>query len=276
MKTLLVPCDFSKTALEAFKFAIAMAKVIKGKIVVLHVIDLPMTYDSAFDGQSILVDPALYKAIADDARKRFGKLKLKHAKGFTNVSFVTEQGPVTPMIRQYMDIHKPDVVIMGTNGASGIKEFFVGSNTEKIVRFSKVPVFAIRKSREVSTVKNIVFPTTLQLNQRDFVKRLQELQRLFGAKLHILYVNTPSNFVGDGELNDYVKHYQLTNYTLNMRSNRHEQDGIIAFVNERKADMIAMATHARKGLSHFVSGSIAEDVVNHINCPVWTYALKKS
>ncbi|HEY5918523.1 MAG TPA: universal stress protein [Chryseolinea sp.] len=39
---------------------------------------------------------------------------------------------------------------------------------------------------------------------------------------------------------------------------------------------MAMGTHGRKGISHIISGSLAEDVVNHIDCPVWTYAIKKA
>lgn len=276
MKKILVPCDYSQPSIEAFKFAVSLAKAIKGEITVLKVLDLPNIYDTNFGGPSYAFDPAMLQAIIDDSQKQFDRLVRRHAKDFTNVTFATEQGPVTAMIRQYTDIKKPDVVVMGTHGATGAKEFFVGSNTEKIVRFSKVPVFAIRKAVAISSVKNILFPTSLQLNQGDFVKKLKELQDLFSAKLHILYVNTPAHFVSEEELVEYVKHYTLTNYTLNLRSNRHEQDGIMAFAKGKKVDMIAMSTHARKGLAHLVSGSIAEDVVNHIDCPIWTYAIKKA
>lgn len=101
------------------------------------------------------------------------------------------------------------------------------------------------------------------------------LQEFFGAKLHILFLNTPFNFIRDNELKDYASRHNFTNFTLNLRQDRYEPDGIISFVQEIKADMLAMATHGRKGLSHFITGSITEDVVNHIECPVWTYALKK-
>ena len=38
---------------------------------------------------------------------------------------------------------------------------------------------------------------------------------------------------------------------------------------------IAMGTHARKGLSHLLKGSVTEDVVNHVDCPIWTYVIKQ-
>ena len=119
---------------------------------------------------------------------------------------------------------------------------------------------------------------SIQLNQLDFVNRVKELQAFFGATLHILLVNTPYNFKrtkDDKELlEEYAKHYKLENYTLNVYDDYYAEDGIINFTHNIKADMIAMGTHARKGLAHLFIGSVAEEVVNHVDCPIWTYSLK--
>jgi hypothetical protein len=183
------------------------------------------------------------------------------------------------MIRQQIDLQKYDLVVMGTHGATGLKEYFVGSNTEKIVRFSTVPVFSIRKSIVVEKVKNMVFATTLDLNQNDLIKKVTQLQEFFSAMLHILVVNTPNNFRRDKELREalenYALHYKLSNYTLNMRNDAFEMDGILSFALETKSDIIAMATHGHRGLFHLLAGSIAEDVVNHGTCPIWTYSIHK-
>ena len=168
---------------------------------------------------------------------------------------------------------------MGTHGASGWKEYFIGSNTEKIVRFSTAPVLAIRKSFELHQIKNIALPITLQLNQEEFVKRVKELQSFFSAKLHLLLVNTPYNLRRTADemklMEEFANNNKITNYTLNIRNDFYEHDGIINFAHEIKADMIAMATHGRRGLAHLVAGSVTEDVVNHVDCPIWTYAVKK-
>ncbi len=276
MKKILVPCDFSEPALEAFQFAIDVAAHSGGKVIVLKVIDLPIVpYGASIDMPIYNFNPSLLKDLEMDARKSYEKMVKKFGKGSVNISFSVVHGPTSAMIRDYIDEKKIDLVVMGTHGATGAHEFFVGSNTEKTVRFSKVPVFAIRKATAVSSIKNIVFPTSLELNQTDFVKKLKSLQEFFDATLHVLYLNTPFNFIREAELKDYAKHYKLTNCTLNIRNDRYEPDGIISFVKEIKADMLAMATHGRKGLSHFIYGSLTEDVVNHIECPIWTCVIKK-
>jgi nucleotide-binding universal stress UspA family protein len=275
MKKILVPCDFSEPAIEAFQFAVDVASHSGGKVIVLKVIDLPIsTYGASIDMPIYNYNPSLIKDLEIEATKSYEKMFKKFGKGADNISFVMVHGPTSPMIRDYIEEKKIDLVIMGTHGATGMQEFFVGSNTEKIVRFSKAPVFAIRKAIPVSSIKNIVFPTSLELNQTEFIKKVKALQEFFDATLHVLFLNTPFNFIREAELKDYAKHYKLTHCTLNIRNERYEPDGIISFVKEMKADMLAMGTHKRKGLSHFINGSVTEDVVNHIECPVWTARIK--
>jgi hypothetical protein len=166
---------------------------------------------------------------------------------------------------------------MGTHGASGVKEFFIGSNTEKIVRTAGVPVMSIKKQIKLSSIKNIVYPTTGDMDHEELITGVKTLQNFFKATLHVLYVNTPSSFRRDLEikpqLKAFAKRFMLKDYTLNVWNDYSEEEGLKNFVYETKADLVAMATHGRRGLNHLMSGSIAEDAVNHINCPIWTYKI---
>ena len=54
-----------------------------------------------------------------------------------------------------------------------------------------------------------------------------------------------------------------------------EEEGIVQFANSINADLIAMGTHGRKGLSHMMSGSMTENVANHGKSLIWTYVMKK-
>ena len=91
----------------------------------------------------------------------------------------------------------------------------------------------------------------------------------------MLYVNTPSSFRRDSlttnAMKDFAKRYMLKNYTLNIYNDLDQESGVRNFVESINANMVAMSTHGRKGLNHFLSGSIAEDIVNHLEAPIWTY-----
>ena len=280
MKKILVPCDFSDTAIHAFKLAVEIAAKSKAEVMVLHAIEFMPAYETAFVAQPYAFDSSGAEEMQHEAEKNFEVMMAKCGDASLPIKFVTEHGSVTNTIRKFIDTQEADLVVMGTHGANGLKEFLIGSNTEKIVRYSHVPVLALKSPTSISSIQNIVFPTLPDLHQVNFVLKLKQLQQFLNAKLHILYVNTPIHLTPEKDirraLEDYATHYQLSNYTLNMINGATEESGIINFTREINADMIAMATHSRKAFAHFISGSIAEDVVNHVDCPIWTYTLKTS
>ncbi len=171
-----------------------------------------------------------------------------------------------------------DIVIMGSHGASGLREYFIGSNAEKIIRKSPVPV-VVTKDYYEGPIKNIVFPNSLEEeNQAELVARVKELQKFFKAHLHLVWINTPLNFSSDAvthqRLETFAKHFALKDYSINIYNHSNEEEGIIQFTKSVKGDIIAMGTHGRKGITHLLNGSIAEDVANHTDSLIWTYTMK--
>jgi nucleotide-binding universal stress UspA family protein len=107
---------------------------------------------------------------------------------------------------------------------------------------------------------------------------VKALQSFLKARLHILYINVPSNFTPDHytekRLVEFARQNELKNCSIHIYNDIDEESGIINFSSKFKNKIIAMSTHGRKGINHLMSGSIAEDVVNHIDCPIWTLAEK--
>jgi K+-sensing histidine kinase KdpD len=138
-----------------------------------------------------------------------------------------------------------------------------------------VPVISIPKSAKVNSIKNIVFSNSLREENEKLTLGVKALQDFFKATLHIVFINTPGFFKRDhetiGRLHTYAKRYMFKNFKIHVYNDIDEQEGTLNFANEVGADMIAMGTHGRRGLAHLFTGSIAEDVVNHVQCPMWTY-----
>lgn len=276
MKKILVPCDFSREAVEAYKFAVELAELTDLEVEVVNMIDLP-TFVAGFDVQPYTYDPSLRKELSEASLKDFNNMKTIVG-GSPRVKFKIVFDNVFRGVRELVEKNDFELVVMGTKGTSGVDEMLFGSNTEKVVRFSNVPVIAIRKAPKVSTIKTIVFPNDLGLDQAELVKRIQDLQSFFGAQIHLLWINTPARFVPDSEIegmmNEFILHYGLENYRMVIKNDINEETGIRRYSREINSDMIAMATNGRRGLAHLFYGSIAEDVVNHIDCPIWTFATR--
>lgn len=278
MKNILVPIDFSEQSVSAFRFALDIAAKSNAQVALLHIISLPILHDSPVSIGGLrkpLIDE--FKEIAHQNLSRLiDRFYRERTKIKTHVVIGNH---IHHIIINHIKKESFDLVVMGTKGASGMREWMIGSNTEKMVRTSPVPVLSVKQYMSVSTIKNIVFPTALDTtNQEELVMKLKALQNLFQATLHIVWINTSSGFKSHSEirqqLEDFTERHMLRDFTINVFNYTNEETGIVEFTNQIKGDLIAMGTHGLKGLAHVVAGSIAEDVVNHVRHPVWTFCTR--
>lgn len=275
MKKILVPTDFSKQAENALKVAAQLAKKHKSEIYLLHMLELPLNLvDQANKKGSSLPESLFFMKLA---HKRFEEVMassyLKGIKVYETVLFQNTFEGITEVGEK----NNVDLIIMGSHGASGFKEMFIGSNTEKVVRTSKTPVLVIKNEHEKFAIKNFVFASDFSSEiKKPFLEAL-----IFAgsvkAKLHLVFINTATNFLTTLEANEvmenFIKDTGITNYTLNIYNDTSVEKGVLNFAQSIDADLIGMATHGRKGLAHFFNGSVSEDLVNHAKRPVITFKI---
>ena len=283
MKSILCPTDFSEQANHAVEAGFYLAKKFKSKLHLFHVIESETEADfnvgGASGGGGSSMDDIFFLKLIERTRQRMDELVSTPGLEEIDVTSEIKVGKPSKLIFEEIGSDKFDMVIMGTKGVSGLQEILVGSNTEKVVRLSKVPVLSVKDLVEESTFKDIVYATSLKEEEFQVIKQIKEIQEAFGAKLHLVRINTPNNFQTDWlthkQMETYAKEFNLENYTFNIFSDPIEEDGIILFAEEINAGMIAMATRGRTGFQHLLSGSIAEDVVNHAKRPVLTINIAK-
>lgn len=170
-----------------------------------------------------------------------------------------------------------NLIVMGTQGISGLDEVMVGSNTEKVIRNASCPVVTLKKAVDLDSIDDIVFAISYFGENGYLADQLKEIQELFKAKVHLVTINTPGNFLVErnvaNSLNEFIEEHQIEDYTINIYSDITEEEGIVHFAEDQNADAIAMATHGRTGISHLLTGSLSEDIANHSLLPVITFPL---
>ncbi|MFC2126340.1 universal stress protein [Bacteroidota bacterium] len=288
MKKILVPTDFSEQAGFALDFAIQIANSGIAEIILLTVVDYPGGMSSVWGGGVNViggaeppmenVDEIFANNLIEKAKEDLDSIvNSKKVSGVTIIPKVQIGNPYISISEEIEDSHI-DLVIIGSKGSAGLEEILIGSNTEKVVRHAKCPVLTIKRQRNIEEIEDIVFASNFEGDQSFVVNELKKIQKLLMGKLHLVKINTPNNFEASRPTTELMKgfaeKYNLDNYTLNIYNDFIEEDGIIYFAQDIDADMIALATHGRSGLMHLLSGSIAEDIVNHAKRPVWTCRLK--
>ncbi|OJJ15693.1 hypothetical protein BKI52_38070 [marine bacterium AO1-C] len=280
MKKVLVPTDFSDQAGNALRVANKIAHKSGCEVILMTVIEPTKAITGSKDMSNIedSIEQKYVKYLVENAEGRMQKLVNEIEFANTNCTTRVEIGNIYKAITDMAMKENIDMIIMGTQGASGLDEILIGSNTEKIVRNAVCPVLTVRNTPEDFTGDNIVFATNLKEEQIPSIDKLQGFQKLFDAHIHLLYVITPASFNTTREINqlkdNFVEKAGLDNYTFHVYSEANEESGILHFTEDFGADIIAVATHQRKGWRHFFSGSIAENIVNHSKKPVLAFNMK--
>lgn len=281
MKKILVPTDFSKEATYALELATEIAEKTRAELHLLHVMEIPYgsysvmgefiptsSFENVFQVQLIkqtkgqldgLVDSLVERGIAAVGHFVFGNTFSHIHKTITNQDM--------------------DLVVMGSKGASGLSEFFIGSNTEKVIRHASSPVLTVKGPTSLKDIQSLVYATDCTQEQEQLVEPVQNLQELLGLQLYLIRVITPYNFLVKStameQLNNFAEDHQFKNFILSTIEAEFAEEGILAFAEHNKIDMVALGTHGRTGLAHLFGGSVSESVANHANIPIWTLKMQE-
>jgi nucleotide-binding universal stress UspA family protein len=173
--------------------------------------------------------------------------------------------------------HHADLVVMGSHGASGFHEMFVGSNAEKVVRNSEIPVLVIKKEETNFKVDTLTFASDFSNEIKKPFEKVVNFANYFDAHINLLHVITPNNFnttrATEEKVKNFIEEFNFTNYSTHIYNDINVEKGILHFSKDSKSDVIAVCTHGRKGISHFLNGSISEDLVNHAKRPVVAFKI---
>jgi nucleotide-binding universal stress UspA family protein len=274
MKRILVPTDFSDHAENALKAAAIIAKKNKCEIFLLHLLELPNNMNDSITGANSTPEVMLFIKKANETLQKIKEQPyLKGIPIYASVQFERAFSGVLSFTKK----NKIDLIIMGSHGTSGIEEILIGSNTEKVVRLSEIPVLVLKKDVGELKFKNFVFASDFSKEAKKPFKKMIEFVKIFDANIFLVMICTPNSFkttlTAEKVMGAFVADFDLPNYSTHLFNDANIESGIINFSKNIDADLIGLCTHGRTGLAHFFNGSISEDLVNHTTRPVITFKI---
>ncbi len=274
MKKILVPVDFSNYSEYALEVAAKIARSKQAEIIVLHMMGLSEAVLTKDESQEFL-EAQYYMKLA---KKRFTTfLNRPYLKGIPLREMV-QNYKVFSEINQVAKEQNVELIIMGSHGVTdGIKDIFVGSNTEKVVRTSEIPVLVIKKQIPDFEIDRIVMAWHFKDENVTTYRKAKRFADLFSAELHLVYINLPAyNFLSSSQIEEKMNSFMQNtgiDQKVEVYCDYSVEKGILKYADKMKADVVAIATHGRRGLHHFLVGSIGEDLANHSHLPVVTFKM---
>lgn len=273
MKRILVPIDFSEPAEHALEVAATIAKAQGGVIVVLHMLGLSeamLTKNETYEYEEA-------KYYMDLPRKRFATFLDRPYLKNIKVQQIVQNFKIFKELNKVAQEQQIDLIVMGSYGASGLNEFFVGSNTEKVVRTADVPVLVVKTRHKHFKVHKILFACDFTDATILAFARVKAFAANLSAKLTLIYVNTPyDRFISTTEMEARISKFFYKAGTAQQEvvifNDYNVEQGLMNYAKRDSFDILALPTRGKKPISHFLLGSrsIGEDMANHANMPVLT------
>src|SRR5690606_25408393 len=159
--------DFSKEAENALKVAAQLAKRYDGEIFLIHLLELPLTQIDALSQQSELPEAMFFMKLAN---KKFKDVLTRDYLEGIKVHDTVDFNQTFSGISKIAKEKGVDLIVMGSHGASGFKEMFIGSNTEKVVRTSDVSDPIIINAHKKVAIYDIIFASDFKMNNNNKYK----------------------------------------------------------------------------------------------------------
>jgi nucleotide-binding universal stress UspA family protein len=273
IKKILVPVDFSETSLQALKQAVLIAKTAGAAIKIIHVAQ--EVYFPAAEDAPLRNEDAINKSIFKRSVAELKKIvKQIYATDALSIDYAIKSGNVIDTVCYLAEQEKFDLIIMGTHGVSGVKEFFAGSNSYKTVRHSICPVLTIQKNTGTINFKNIILPIRLERNSRQKVDYVVELARLFNSTVIIAGYTDDTDEAKQFKVKQYVAQVEkyLTKNSITYKSKLIFASDfvkqILKLAGKSNAGLIVTMKEHDFSMDQIIKGSYSEQLVNHSTIPV--------
>lgn len=272
------PTDFSATSENAFRYACELAKKYDANLYLIHVYEKPVYSVASNGGLAVAISPEATNQLREEIQHEIEKFADKpYAVGVKLFRKLVSDVPVWKFHEQLDGTHA-DLVVMGTQGATGIIHGgLVGTNTERVIRHSPIPVLSIHKDTSYTEVKRLLFATDFQDPIEKHFDTVLKLAKGFDAEILVGVINTQANFststFAQKRFEELKAASGYSKMSLLVQNDESVEVGIRNVAIDNNVQAIAMLTHGRTGIAHLLRGSIAEDIAATLTFPLLTFKL---
>jgi nucleotide-binding universal stress UspA family protein len=278
MNTILVPTDYSNTAFNALYYACELALKNDACLILLHVYDIPMVDAN----MAMELMSSMEKEIEQQTHQDLEQLmtKINDSAGGDrfnnlNVSYEARHGFALEQIIEVAEEKGAGMIVMGTTGASGIKEYLLGSNTQKVLEHSTIPLLAVPDNARFEGIERIVYASDLRESDKPALTQLARFARQFNAVIDVLHVfqhtdEEVRNY--NNELTEWIReHIPGEQITFDSVYGTDKEEAVDRYIDDQNADILAMLTRKRNFFQRMFSSDLTKKMAYHTEIPLLAF-----
>ncbi len=271
---ILAPVNFDEVSMNALNYALDVAHSFKAKIVLLHAFspEAQMVPTNQFvPGTSLQPDPVNNQFPLNEITKQKLEKLVNEIEGFSNIDYelLHLPGIITETIKEVTAQRDIDLTVIGTKGASGLKEIFVGTTADRITRKVDTPIMVIPQSADYQPLTEInVALDFSDIGENPDFDFLINLAKSNEATLNIF------NVIQDEELDTDEHLIMLKNtlkdirYSFSTVLSKNIEKGIFAFQEETGGNLMVIFYKEHKFFDRMINQNITQELVFHSNVPL--------
>lgn len=271
---ILIPTDFSVQAEYAYLMVKKLEEKIETDIHFLHVLNVPDTV--TMDAQGEIQTCGEIDVNYVIKQKEISLRKLENLKSLygnqINVHLVL--GKTTDAILNFSNSNAFDLIVMGTKGASGIKEIVSGTEAQVIARKSQIPLLSLMCDRSDLQIENVLLVHNFTNPKKEGLTLMNKLIKAFNTKVHLLQITSgqvdAERAKVEEDMNLFAELNGLENYACHLINDKDVENGVVHFNQMNDMDIVCIGTHGKGGLFH---QSATEKLINHLFKPIISFHL---
>jgi len=271
MKNILFPTDFSENASNALNYALRIAKDFNATLHILHAYQMP------YSG-SVPMTRKLLGALKDVAIKDLEKYKNDIINNPENegVKIVAKAaaGNVINAVDNYANDTHVDLVVMGTKGASGIKEVLIGSNAEEVVKHSDKSLLIVPENAKEVAITKIAFAADfLNIENHNLFNGFINFCKTYNAEALIVNIEKDEDSIYSSrktfETKKYDHLFSGIKHGFHFEVDKDIVNGINKFIEANQCDMLTVVSHKYSFFDKIFHKSVTNRLTCHTEIPMF-------
>ncbi len=283
MRSILIAIDFSENAERALAAAKLIAEKDATELLILHayqpyIADVNVTPGNVMPGIGGADFLTMTTELEDEFHKRLDEYAANLIAEGYNAKAIWTLGSVQSAIEEAIDDHVPDMIVIGRTGTGGFLDKLIGSSATHIALNSPCPVLVVPPQAEPTKFKKVVYATQFEYEENNILREVFVLMNHLGADLTLLKINSDSqpDIQPDNQyIADIRSHFTIRDGQIVIREAKHVLDGIEAYCDDVKADLLIMSTRERSFIEEYlINPSITRKLVIDTHVPLLVFHLK--